>query len=663
MARLRIFGMSLVIGMILAGCGGSDDGPLDTDYSKLEIAESRETPLVYAQNVEQLLRPLRNGVRIMTEDGPVLPAATAVTAQGSTVQSPRSDTTVQVDGVAEADSVKYDGRYVYSTHPQLAPAAATPGAATVPQWSRNVLDIIRTQPATAGFEYVTHYSMEGQTNISPQLYLVRAQTGTTDYVAAVSQDYRGWLAASPPVSSLVVQPDLTILQVLDVHDPLNVSQAWSVEIDGWLNASRMIGDTLYLVTTFRPRVANLELPADTQAKKEANERRIRSTGTAELLPGYRENGGARRALVTANRCLVTPNLAANEGYTDLVVISAVNLRTRQVRDVNCLSTNVNGVYVSQNTLYVAGTAFHTGETNAITVLHKFALGNDEIQYRATGAVIGTLSWSNPSYFMDEFNGDLRILSSSNGVHRLTVLRESNNKSLMVVSTLPNANRPAPIGKPNEAVYAVRFAQERAYVVTFKATDPLYVIGLFDPADPEILGQLEINGFAAYLKAVGAGIYLVSVGQAADASGQRMGVKVDLLDVTNAFHPQVLATETIGGRLTTSEALFDPHAIALMSIPGPDPRLADARLRVSLPIAVYDDTRWKYSGQHLFEISGLDSTTPELHFQGVIKTAESQTGTGFPPFVRPDRAVLDGDGVFVMAGEQLLSSLWQNVPRP
>jgi hypothetical protein len=101
----------------------------------------------------------------------------------------------------------------------------------------------------------------------------------------------------------------------------------------------------------------------------------------------------------------------------------------------------------------------------------------------------------------------------------------------------------------------------------------------------------------------------------------------------------------------------------MSIPGSDPRLADARLRVGLPIAVYDDTRWKYSGQHLFELSGLDTTTPQLHFQGVIETAESQTGTDMPPFVRPDRVVLDGNGVFVMAGEQLLSSLWQNVARP
>ena len=89
---LRNLGAVVLIGVTFAGCGGSGDDPLDTDYSKLRIAESRETPLEYARNVEQILRPLRNGLRIMTVGGPVMPA---VTAPGSAMQSPRSDTTVQ----------------------------------------------------------------------------------------------------------------------------------------------------------------------------------------------------------------------------------------------------------------------------------------------------------------------------------------------------------------------------------------------------------------------------------------------------------------------------------------------------------------------------------------------------------------------------------------
>ena len=39
---------------------------------------------------------------------------------------------------------------------------------------------------------------------------------------------------------------------------------------------------------------------------------------------------------------------------DLVVITAIDLAQRRISDVNCVSTNVNGVYVSLNSLYVGG---------------------------------------------------------------------------------------------------------------------------------------------------------------------------------------------------------------------------------------------------------------------------------------------------------------------
>lgn len=49
------------------------------------------------------------------------------------------------------------------------------------------------------------------------------------------------------VTSLALLPDRTTVQLLDVRDPQNVSQAWDLEPDGWLRASRFIGDTLYVV--------------------------------------------------------------------------------------------------------------------------------------------------------------------------------------------------------------------------------------------------------------------------------------------------------------------------------------------------------------------------------------------------------------------------------
>ncbi len=58
-----------------------------------------------------------------------------------------------------------------------------------------------------------------------------------------------------------------------------------------------------------------------------------------------------------------------------------------------------------------------------------------------------------------------------------------------------------IGK-GEQVQAVRFIGDAGYVVTFRQTDPFYTIDLSDPANPIILGELEIPGFSSYLHPIG-----------------------------------------------------------------------------------------------------------------------------------------------------------------
>jgi uncharacterized secreted protein with C-terminal beta-propeller domain len=662
----RTAGTCLLICAGLGACGGSDNSgteqPINVDYSALKVAESTDAALVYARSDEEMLLPLRNGARLMVSNGATTLVYGTVTPSLS-AQSPYSGTTVQVQGVDEADSVKYDGRHIYATRREIVPAS--PGTS---QLSPNVLSIWRTNAASAGVEPVSKYVIEGDQSEVPQIYQLQTPEGTTEYLVAVSQNYYGWLLPQLAIASLVIQPDRTTVQLLDVRDPVNVTQSWKLELDGFLRASRMIGETLYLVSSYRPRIPDLVLPADTQEKREANERRILNSTARELLPSYAENGGARRPLATRDDCLVAQQLASYESYTDVVVISAINMRTRRVTDVNCLSTNINSVYMSAESLYVAGTGYRSTESAPITVLHKLAIGGGEITYRATGAVTGGIFQSNPSYFMDEYNGDLRILTTANGVHRLTVLRESGDQRLMLVSSIPNATRPAPIGKPNESVYAVRFMAERAYVVTFRVTDPLYVVDLKNPADPAIAGELEIPGFSTYLRPVGPtqSELLISVGQEATVTGRRAGIKVQLFDVRDIAHPQLLGQEVFGATGTGSEALSDPHALTFLTLPGTTPRY-----RFGLPIQVADTPdpsdssrfNWTYSGVHLFEVADTDTGAPQLRFQGVIKTEQAGDAGTSPAFFSSTRGVLHDDSVFAVHGDRVLSSLWQNLPAP
>lgn len=47
---------------------------------------------------------------------------------------------------------------------------------------------------------------------------------------------------------------------------------------------------------------------------------------------------------------------------------------------------------------------------------------------------------------------------------------------------------------DERIYAVRFVGDREYIVTFRETDPFFVIDLSDPQKPRIAGELKIPGF-------------------------------------------------------------------------------------------------------------------------------------------------------------------------
>ncbi|HKU12936.1 MAG TPA: beta-propeller domain-containing protein [Steroidobacteraceae bacterium] len=658
-------GVLLAMSGALAACGGgsSGDDPVNTDYSALRLSQSREGTLHHATNDEQLLHPLRNGLRMSMVGMPEIAAVNGITAPGASAQGTFSATTVQVDGVDEADLVKYDGQYLYAVRPESVPAH--------PGQTRNVLTISRTHADTGLAEMVSEFAIEGEQSSLPQIYQLQSNTGVTQYLPAISQSYQGWLMAQPTLTALTIQPDRTRIQLLDVRDPANVSQAWTIELDGWLRASRKINDTLYLVNSYRPRLAGLALPATTEDAKRQNELRIRSTTARDLLPGYRENGGAQRQLIAAGDCVLPADLAANEAYSDLVVITVVDLAARRIADVSCVSTNINGVYVSHDSLYVGGQGVSIPEAS-FTVLHKFALDADSVDYRASGLVAGTIGWQNASYFMDEHGGDLRIVTSQFGLdgqprHRLHVLRETPQHRLDVLAELPNAQRSASLGKPGEQLHAVRFFGDRAYVVTARVVDPLYVLDLSVPEDPVIAGSLEIPGVSTYLQPTGpeGGEVVLAVGGQTDATGTRDGVKVELFDVHDILRPRSLGSHVFGRRGSSSEAVSDPHALTLL----PQPKAGS--VHISLPIDVFATPRsgapevfdWSYSGAHLLEIDGLGGSAPQLSFHGVIKTAEPG-GAPFPspPYTVPRRAVMHDDAVFVVDGATLIGTKWDGVTR-
>jgi uncharacterized secreted protein with C-terminal beta-propeller domain len=208
-----------------------------------------------------------------------------------------------------------------------------------------------------------------------------------------------------------------------------------------------------------------------------------------------------------------------------------------------------------------------------TQIHKFDITGDSAKYVASGTVDGTLL---NQFAMSEWNGDLRVASTSNSVSSVTVLAQRAS-ALVPIGSVGGLGR-------GEQIRGVRFIGPVGYVVTFQQTDPLFTIDLSDPAKPKVAGELKIPGFSAYLHPVGAGL-LLGIGEIADDQGhvhddqgRWFGTKVSLFDVHDVARPLEIAKFEIPG--TGPDAIeqdhhaflwWEPRSMALVPFDGFDPQ--------------------------------------------------------------------------------------------
>ena len=116
---------------------------------------------------------------------------------------------------------------------------------------------------------------------------------------------------------------------------------------------------------------------------------------------------------------------------------------------------------------------------------------------------------------------------------------------------------------NESIKSVRYFGDRAYVITYKAIDPLFIIDLSDPEDPEIEGEVMIDGFSTLLIPAGEG-RLLGIGHATGDNGYggefENGLKIVLFDISDPSEPKVLDSKEFEDM--SSFAQSDHHALTI-----------------------------------------------------------------------------------------------------
>jgi len=230
------------------------------------------------------------------------------------------------------------------------------------------------------------------------------------------------------------------------------------------------------------------------------------------------------------------------------------------------------------------------------------VGLDGLTVAGTGEIPGHLL---NQFSLDEYQGFLRLATTVGG--RGTPLSwefgVGTDNSVNDVYTLDqNMNQAGSVKNlgNGERIYAVRFLQDKGYVVTFKETDPLYVIDLADARDPQVKGELKIPGYSSYLHPITKD-KILGIGKEGNQ------VKLALFDVSDPANPAERSKYTLEEYWT--DVMNTHHAFLLDSthdvffMPGGQGgyilSYADDELKLARAVSGLQAKRAVYLGDYLY----------------------------------------------------------------
>ena len=103
---------------------------------------------------------------------------------------------------------------------------------------------------------------------------------------------------------------------------------------------------------------------------------------------------------------------------------------------------------------------------------------------------------------------------------------------------------------SEQIYSVRFIGDLGYLVTFRQTDPFYVLNLADPSNPRMVGELKIPGYSSYL-------HPISENRILGIGMEGGNVKLSYFNVADSSNPQEISKYSLSEY--GSEVLYNHHA--------------------------------------------------------------------------------------------------------
>jgi uncharacterized secreted protein with C-terminal beta-propeller domain len=477
---------------------------------------------------------------------------------GSGSSTDYSTTNIQVAGVDEADIVKTDGKYIYVL-------------------SGPSLVILRANPA----ENATILS---QMNLSNPIELY---INGNNLVVFSSEKYS----------------ETTILQ-FDITDRANPILTKKISAQGNYFDSRMIDNYVYVLVN-KPVYYYYEddaiEPPTIQYKGAAN--------TTEFPDIYYFDEPAYSYRFTT---LLSIDLNSSDekpeskiflmGSSQKLYVSKDNIYITYKKISDYVALRNNPIVEAASLIAPMPPIEYKDET----AVHRIAIKNGEVEYATSGSVPGHIL---NQFSMDEHNGYFRIATTTGHVSRSAAGATSKNNIYTLDSELKTIGKLEDLA-PGERIYSARFMGNRAYLVTFKKVDPLFVIDMADPKNPKVLGKLKIPGYSDYLHPYDEN-HIIGIGKETIESeigdfAWYQGVKLSLFDVTDVTKPKEVSKYEIGDRGTDSYALYDHKAFLfnkeknLLVVPVLLAEIDEEKYSGPVPSTARGD--YTFQGAYVFNIS-------------------------------------------------------------
>lgn len=346
-----------------------------------------------------------------------------------------SDTTVQVEGVDEADIVKTDGKYIYIL--------------SYTEQAVKIVDVTGEKPIQ-----LTSIATDGF--FGTDMYL----SGDRLIIPGYSNEGRSCLAL-----------------VYDVSDPNSPKELTRLKQSGDYDESRLIDGRLYMISNFTVNTSDI--------KKSDAETFVPSVTCKDYDGAVAAESVHLYDYCSYPRYTVICSYDIKDGSlcgTQSVLGGSYTVYANTENIIAC------GYADSDGSTQVARFSLDGGEitlkaTGSLkgSLLNQFSIDEYKGYFR---------------FVLTDYKYDSKT-ESEETKDKVSVDSTMINSLVILDSDLKETGKIIDLA-PDERVYSVRFMGDTAYFVTFRQVDPLFSADVSDPYNPKIIGSLKIPGFSSYL---------------------------------------------------------------------------------------------------------------------------------------------------------------------